>query len=711
MKKNTNTLLIMALLLFGSAISSWAQNGNNDPITVTFRVNTSTVPDTMYVDSVVQIRGTIEGLSDAGVTWDENSVMATNVGGDYWEVDIPMFPGDKLIHKIWSGFDLQNGAGYNGGWEPNNPDPESDNYIFTVPEDATEDIVTDIIYVGRPDIGRQAPFESRDEYNAIHFRVNVGAAVSTGILDPANQNHKVGVRGALNEEAGTYVYKFVIDRGGDDISWEGSIPDRTGIFPNQDTTKMWSFFDNNRPPMGEVITANLNFAVDMSVLEDLGFFNRGLGDKVFVRGEFNNWGETDEMQFADELGLFTATVEYTQEVGSRFNFKYYIRWDPSRFDSGSDNYIENLVQENGWEEPGTFGGGNRVATFSDEPVQDVIGDFGTPVAYFNSIPPQGVIPEGAVAGDQIDVTFLVDMTDAITSPELIETQRFNPEEDDVYIIIDTPFFALTQGLPAGDDNPILAVPDQLERVKMSRIDDTNMYELVFPLQLPTENHIGFRLAFMGPDDKLFVHAVTFDPGRRYYRYITPDDVIGEDVFWPESYTLDEVVWKYENLDFPNPPDYGLGAGNNAKAKLLVLDENDFVTSIDWGETRLVLTKEPRLSETSRNYFYSGTLYLAKKPTSVFDDNGDIPHAYSLEQNYPNPFNPTTNIRFSIPESQDVRLDVYNILGQRVATLVNTRMNAGTHTIPFDASRLASGLYIYRLQAGNFVQQRQMMFIK
>jgi hypothetical protein len=710
MKKITNTLLIMVLFLLGSSISSWAQNVNNDPITVTFRVNTSTVPDTMNVDSVVQIRGTIEGLSDAGVTWDQNSVTATNVGGDYWEVDIPLFPGDVLIHKIWTGFDLENGAGYNGGWETNNPDPESDNYIFTVPADATEDIVTDVIYVARPDKGRLAPYESRDDYNAIHFRVNVGAAVATGILDPEDENHIVGVRGQLNEETGRYEYKFVIDKGGPNVTWE-SIDNRHGVFPNQDTTKKWSFFDNNRPPMGDVVTANLNFAVDMSVLEDLGFFNRGLGDKVFVRGQFNNWGESDELQFADELGLFTTTVEYTQEVGSKFNYKYYIRWDPSRFDSNSGNYIANLVQENGWEEPGTFGGSDRVATFTDDTNQDVIGDFGTPVAYFNSIPPQGVIPEGAVAGDQIDVTFLVDMTDAITSPELDATERFNPDTDDVYIIIDTPFFALTQGLPAGDDNPILAIPDQLERVKMSRIDNTNMYELVFPLQLPTENHIGFRLAFKGPDDKLFVHGVNFNPGRRYYRYITPDEVIGEDVFWPESYVLEEVVWKYENLDFPSPPDYGLGSEGNAKAKLFVSDESDYATSIDWGETRLVLTKEPRLSETSRNYFYSGTLYLAKTPTSVIDDNGDIPQVYHLDQNYPNPFNPTTTIRFTIPETQDVRLEVYSVLGQRVATLVNTQMTAGTHTVPFDAARLASGMYIYRLQAGEFVQQRKMMLVK
>lgn len=341
----------------------------------------------------------------------------------------------------------------------------------------------------------------------------------------------------------------------------------------------------------------------------------------------------------------------------------------------------------------------------------MIGDFGTEIAYFNSIPPQGVIPEDAGIDGELEVTFTVDMTDALTAEELDVSERFDPETDDVYVIIDTPFFAITQGLPAGDANPILTDETQLERVKMSRIDDTNMYELTFPLQLPTENHIGFRLAYMGPEDKLFVHAISFDPGRRYYRYVTPDEIVGEDVFWPESYTLDEVVWKHSDLDFPAPPDYGLGVQENGFEKEAVSDAHGYVTSLDWGVTNLVLAKEPRLSDDSRNYFYSGTLYLETVPTSALDESREIAQVYSLNQNYPNPFNPTTNISFSIPEAHDVRLDVYNLLGQRVATLINTQMSAGTHIVPFDATSLASGMYIYRLQAGSFVEQRQMMLIK
>jgi len=90
---------------------------------------------------------------------------------------------------------------------------------------------------------------------------------------------------------------------------------------------------------------------------------------------------------------------------------------------------------------------------------------------------------------------------------------------------------------------------------------------------------------------------------------------------------------------------------------------------------------------------------------------EIPDVASLDQNYPNPFNPTTSIRFGIPAKSEVTLDVFNMLGQRVAQLVNSEMNAGYHTIGFDASSLSSGMYIYRLQAGNFTATKKLMLVK
>ena len=89
----------------------------------------------------------------------------------------------------------------------------------------------------------------------------------------------------------------------------------------------------------------------------------------------------------------------------------------------------------------------------------------------------------------------------------------------------------------------------------------------------------------------------------------------------------------------------------------------------------------------------------------------IPTSYTLSQNYPNPFNPSTTINFSLPKSDMVTIKVYNILGQEVATLVNTEMSAGSHSVKFDAGRLTSGIYIYQLRSGSFVMNKKMMLLK
>lgn len=99
----------------------------------------------------------------------------------------------------------------------------------------------------------------------------------------------------------------------------------------------------------------------------------------------------------------------------------------------------------------------------------------------------------------------------------------------------------------------------------------------------------------------------------------------------------------------------------------------------------------------------------------FDDEGThseaIPDAYSLIQNHPNPFNPVTTIRFDLPQASHVRLAVYDLQGRVVAELVNGIRDASLHTVTWDASNLASGLYFYRIEAGNFASAKKMVLMK
>jgi hypothetical protein len=90
---------------------------------------------------------------------------------------------------------------------------------------------------------------------------------------------------------------------------------------------------------------------------------------------------------------------------------------------------------------------------------------------------------------------------------------------------------------------------------------------------------------------------------------------------------------------------------------------------------------------------------------------DIPTVYNLSQNYPNPFNPTTNIEYSLPEASMVKLAVYNSLGQEVTNLVNEYKAAGKYSVDFNANKLPSGIYFYKIQAGNFNKTQKMVLMK
>lgn len=111
--------------------------------------------------------------------------------------------------------------------------------------------------------------------------------------------------------------------------------------------------------------------------------------------------------------------------------------------------------------------------------------------------------------------------------------------------------------------------------------------------------------------------------------------------------------------------------------------------------------------THGNGVYSGTinsLVSAPKPTPK-------PSEFKLAQNYPNPFNPTTTIEYRLPTASEVKLEVFDALGRKVATLVNERKGAGAHQVTFNAAGLASGTYFYKLQAGNKVETKKMMLVK
>lgn len=125
---------------------------------------------------------------------------------------------------------------------------------------------------------------------------------------------------------------------------------------------------------------------------------------------------------------------------------------------------------------------------------------------------------------------------------------------------------------------------------------------------------------------------------------------------------------------------------------------------------ITIQVHPYFGSTSGTVFYADD--FAFSGTSGVQGNASpLPGTYTLEQNYPNPFNPTTIISYSIPTRSYVTLAVFNMLGQKVADLVNGDKDAGAYAVTFDGTGLASGVYLYRIQAGSFVQSRKLVILK
>ncbi|RMG43130.1 MAG: T9SS C-terminal target domain-containing protein [Methanobacteriota archaeon] len=696
MNRGFVTRIVLAMMLLWASIAMAQVN-------VTLQLNTATQPDTLMPHHFVEVRGeyhTPDGktnnLPDGNVIdWNESSTLElTNVGGDYWTITFQMNPGDTLFYKFWTGFD-QNTATADGGWEGsfvNDPVTGWDTRVLIIPQGAQDTIVPLQYYNSgaTPSVEQYwRPFASKQDSVAIFFRVNLAGALEAAYFNEQDIQ-VVGVRGdgttsggtldwgstkvvltketygnidrkfwsgvayfpkSAVTEGGQQKYKFFVDTGND--NWENSISDRVFTYPVglADTTLGWVYFDNKVPTGKQAITSLVTFTVDINGLKALGLFDRAAGDSLFVRGDFNGWGKT-----ALAFNGFTATwgtqIEVTAIPGDPIKFKYYVQWDTSRYNPNSPNYIPNLPDQRvdggaGWEEPGLYGGGNRSFIFQDAPQQTVPGDFGQGAVYFNTIPEKGIIDQ------PVAIHLNVDMRPA-TDPTQNPNPLFDPAQDTVWIQFDNSYFALTQGLAFNG-------PDA--RVKLEDLDGDTIYSVTINAQPPFPYQMGFQITYLHTaDGSVITNGGGFDAGRRYYRYIHPDNIASDGtITWPTDFTAKTVVW----VDGPNCD-----------------------------------------VEPAPNLF---------QPTGIEDDNNTIT-SFDLKQNYPNPFNPTTSIEFTLERPANVELAVFNSLGQKVKTLVNGFVANSKNVVEWDGTNEAgnvvpSGIYFYTLKVGNHSKTMKMVMMK
>ena len=124
--------------------------------------------------------------------------------------------------------------------------------------------------------------------------------------------------------------------------------------------------------------------------------------------------------------------------------------------------------------------------------------------------------------------------------------------------------------------------------------------------------------------------------------------------------------------------------------------------------RLIST---RYNGSNNDGYYDGLSLIADMPSNISENNLVVPNRIILSQNYPNPFNPSKTIKYGIPERSFVELRIYDILGREVTLLVNEQQEAGYYEINFNAAILSSGIYLYRLQAGDFIHTKKMILMK
>jgi hypothetical protein len=191
----------------------------------------------------------------------------------------------------------------------------------------------------------------------------------------------------------------------------------------------------------------------------------------------------------------------------------------------------------------------------------------------------------------------------------------------------------------------------------------------------------------------------------------------------QSFIFDGYVQAYPQ----NPPDQSriiLEFLDSLKtAKIDSFDSGNYSNTSEWVQIsdtshapsgtrhiriRLISTRN---AGSNNDGYYDGLSLVAANITGIKEIKHNLPENLTLFQNYPNPFNPVTTIRFDLPKSGEVQLVVYDILGRKVATLLNKKMPAGRYELNWDAKNCPSGLYFYRLFVGEFQDVKKMLLVK
>ncbi|MEQ8523331.1 T9SS type A sorting domain-containing protein [Gracilimonas sp.] len=250
------------------------------------------------------------------------------------------------------------------------------------------------------------------------------------------------------------------------------------------------------------------------------------------------------------------------------------------------------------------------------------------------------------------------------------------------------------------------------------------------------NNYGDQGVLRSVDENIIDEGVDSDEGyedyfRDTYYGITLDQFLDMEEYWVDFFLWYDMEIKYEYKDSESGEyyidEYRVLVDESENQKVFKWawqpynsETDTYADTLEYSTSRTVANyTDGKITNLLYEYEYEGQWrpdykmeYTYGTGNTVSNETPDeIATAFSLHQNYPNPFNPSTKISFALPQATEVKLQVFDMLGRNVATLVNGRKAAGTHAVNFDAGNLSSGTYIYRIEAGNFTQTRKLMLIK
>jgi photosystem II stability/assembly factor-like uncharacterized protein len=680
---------------------------------VTFMMNTATVPDTIPVaGSTIQMRG---GVNHAGgfspITWgSEAQNNMTAAGGDYWKKTLYMQAGDTLSYKYVIAYST--GTGWEQGVVPADfPSQTNANRSLIVPD---KDTTLAVEFWNNGANNRPQYFRpwaaTTDSFFTVYFRVNMNGIISAGSYGYNGDKDTLAVRGGgsagsdLDWGRSTYLTREAAPSNGDGYTsaptsfWSGGLKiKKAGLTegatigfkyligsdwnrPNgtkadeaadrnfkvpvgfKDTTLHWVYFNNDAPSArANPDTVRMTFVANLAQAAASGGFDV-TKDTLYVRtGYFSTAIESGRGKRMLRLSgtIFQVTDTIVTAKKKLLDYQYYTVRDAQEVRENYYNYYYTGAVASEAERRQVM-----VDSTASLTTTQTVRDTATSITQARRQP---VFPNGRKLARNVNVKWECDLRPAyyqvkLGGDSLSDIQgTFTVRVADVDSIMK---WGVWMNGPAvggwANDGGDWGLGLQNNLAKKLFDNGTN----------------GDRVA----GDSIFTRQVLASPDSVA---IGSKDRVGQ-------------TFKFGIRGGDNEGGKG-GFGNNHNENIV--------------DTDSIYTMSTQFGSINPAFYdaWDYDLRKPKTPTSVFDPNA--PLVYELAQNYPNPFNPATKIEYSIPMQSQVELKIYNLVGQEVGTLVNEIQKAGVHNVKFDAGNLASGVYFYRLVAGNFTSVKKMVLLK